>query len=171
MRSLRRALKHVLSGGLVLVGVLVVGGSAVLADSSSQSTTLNLSVPPSISLTGLATSYSAVAPAGVTTRIDNQMTVNTNDPAGYTLSLAFGSATFVGSPGHSFAASRDMVSKCDSTGTFCGVGTAGGGTFDVFTTTSANPSDQFVIAHSIAVPASQAPDSYSIGLTYTATAN
>ncbi len=168
-----RFIKSVIGVGLLMAGALFMGVSAVLADTSSQSTTITLSVPASISMTGLATSYSKVAPSGVTTRVDNQMTVNTNDPLGFSLSLTYGSANFNGGAGHSFAASNDMVSVCDATGTFCGTGIAGGNTSPVtlFTTSSANASDQFVIAHSIAVPASQAPDSYSIGITYTASAN
>jgi hypothetical protein len=168
-----RTIKSVLAVALVAAGALFIGLTSVLADTSSQSTTITLSVPASISMTGLAPTYSKVAPSGVTTRIDNQMTVNTNDPLGYSLSVTYSSSTFNGGSGHSFAASNDMVSKCDGTGTFCGTGTAGGNTTPVvlFTTSSANAADQFVIAHSIAVPASQAPDSYSIGITYTATAN
>lgn len=172
---MQRILKRVFGVGLVIVGILAVGVSSALAASSSQSTTLNLTVPTSISLTGLAASYSSAAPAGVTTNLDTgPVTVITNNTTGYTLKVAAGAANFVGvNPANVIPIGDDMVSTCDGTFSSCAGGppalTTTGTT--VKTTSGPTSGDVIGIRHGIAVPGSSAADTYSLSVTYTATAN
>ena len=173
---MRRIFRGVFGVGLMMAGILAIGVVSVLAASSGQSTTLNVTVPTSISLTGLAASYSLTAPAGINTSVvTGPITISTNNSTGYTLKVAAGAANFVGTinPANVMPASADAVAYCPSTdGTGCTPSqplTTGGIT--VHSTTAPTTGDIFTVSHVFVVPGDQPADTYTGTVTYTATSN
>lgn len=173
---MRRTIRGILGAGLMVVGILVVGLATVSAQaSSSSSTTLNLSVGSTVSMTGLAATYNVTAPAGVVTNVDTgPMTIATNDSLGYTLLISATGANFVGlTPSNTIPITDDALWVCfgASFGSCGPGGTASTTPTAVFGTTAASAGDIIGIRHAISVPATQPADTYSDSFTYTAQAN
>jgi hypothetical protein len=165
-----RTIKSIVGVGLVVAAALFMGVSAVLA-STSSTTTLTANVPSTLSLSGLATSYSVSAPAGVMTSLcTGPLTVTTNGANGYTLSLTWTSANFTAPGGLTFPVSADRATRadtsCNNPGALqTGVANTPVAIFD----TTAPGVDSFDIVHQITVPAAQAGGAYAINVTYTVT--
>jgi len=169
-----RVLKSVLGAGFVALGVLLFGLASVSAGSSQENTTLTLTVGSSISMTGLAATYSATAPAGATTEIDTgPVTIATNNATGYNLALVAAAANFVGSnPAHTMPVGDDSISACSSTFTSCGTAVALSTGLNVIKTTAAATAGDVVgVKNMVAVPGAQIADTYTLGVSYIATTN
>lgn len=166
-----RTIKSFFGAGLLVAGILAVGLVSVAAQSSSQGTTLNLTVQSTISMTGLAASYSAPAPAGVVTFVNTgPITVATNDPLGYSLLISASSANFSSGP-NSFAL-NDTIQICDVNVQNCVAGPQISTTPQVvFSTAAATGGDVHDVTHGIMVPDTAPGGVYSDSFTYTATAN
>src|SRR5207244_3636868 len=101
---------RLLVGASILAAGLAIGGTQAFAASASASTQLSFNVPVTISLSGIQASYSGQGPAGATTPVDfTNVSVATNNPTGYTLSVASTSNVFQGSGSHSFPSTADNV--------------------------------------------------------------
>jgi hypothetical protein len=169
-----RFLKALTAGGLLVVG-LALASMTVFAASATSSTTLSFTVPATISMTGLAASYSGTAPPGATTTIGTgPITIATNDPLGWNLTL---SGTQFNGPG-SLAASIDTASAspCPVVGT-PGAGNqcttfAMSSTAQTLVVTNGTANNvTFSVNHAITVPAAQPPGVYTNTTTYIATGN
>lgn len=160
---------------LVVLGVFgVVGAVVASADSSSQGTQLNVTVPSSISMTGLAATYAATIPAGTSANIDTgPVTIATNANGGYTLKVAAAVQNFQGAnPADQLDISFDTLSACNASFASCvgaGALTTAGTTVKV--TSAPTAGDVIGVRQSINVPSSVPADVYTLSETYTATAN
>jgi hypothetical protein len=169
-----RTIKSFLAVALVAAGALFIGVSAASAATTSSSTTLTANVPSTLSLSGLAASYSAVAPSGLMTPIcTGPLTVTTNNPGGYTLTLTWANANFV-SGANSFSIRKDMSTRADTScanpGTLADNFGIANNPVPIFSTVAPG-SDTFDIVHQITVPAGQPAGAYAVNVTYTVTDN
>ncbi|MFI5284132.1 MAG: hypothetical protein ACHQ0J_13530 [Candidatus Dormibacterales bacterium] len=149
--------------GLVVAAFAVASISAS-ASSTSSSTNLNVSVPSTITMTGIAASYTASIPAGTTfDEMVGPAVITTNNATGYSLTVASNGDFVAGS--HSFPAANDQVS-------------AGGGTPGSLSTTpfliaqsGAAGTDTLPLHNSITVPPTQPGATYTLVETYVASTN
>lgn len=85
---------------LVVVGLVLAtsGGGAALAANSNGSTTANVAVASSITLSGLTSSFTLSGPPNTTQSANGAVTmkVTTNNNTGYTVTVQGASATMVG---------------------------------------------------------------------------
>jgi len=165
-----RTIKSVIGVGLVVAAALFMGVTAAVA-STSSTTTLTANVPSTLSLSGLAASYSAIAPSGVTTPIcTGPLTGTTNSANGYTLTLSWNNANFISPGGQSFSITEDMATRADTSCNNPGALANNHGNANtptpIFDTTTPGV-DQFDIVHFISVPAAQPAGAYAVGVTYT----
>jgi len=166
-----RFLKTILGASLVGIGLLVASMTAFAATST---TTLSLTIPTSITLSGVAASYSGTGPAGVATVITNgPLTIQTNSSLGYTFTVTPSTNVFTAGT-LTFPVQQDVVSTTCPTGATCsaagGLVPTGQQLVKTSTATSAT-GDAITVTHTITPPAGQAPGTYSVGLSYVATAN
>jgi len=167
MRFVRPIIGAAFAAGALALGI--VGASAA---STSSTTTLSLTVPTTITMSGLNASYSATIPAGTSAAITTgPLSIATNNTAGFTLNVKAGSTAFLGASA-SFPNNADHLSL-DA----CPVSAAcAGGDFnntqgtDLVNTHNAAAVTVSVI-HTITVTPTQAGDIYVNTAIYTATAN
>jgi hypothetical protein len=158
-----RFLKTIVVSGLVAAGLAVASISAFGA--TSQTASFAVTVPTTLSITGLAASYSASGAAGTTvTMLAGPLTITTNS------SVFAGTGTGTGS--NSIALSADTLSvsgTCPAAAT-CSSAALGATGVTVFSRPAgAVQTDTFSVLNSVAIPATQAPDVYTAaGVTYTA---
>jgi hypothetical protein len=173
--NVRNFLKAIV-GVSILGGALVVTAGVALAASASQSTTLSLTIPSTITLSGLAADYSGTGPAGSATNIDTgPLTVTTNSGNGYHLALQASGPNFVGAGanGYVFAISNDMLSivSCPAGDACSSAALSDLSAVQLLNRTTSTAGDVFTVRHAISPPANQPPDTYSVSVTYTATTN
>ena len=159
---------------LLVVVFGIVGAVAASAGSASQGTQIDVTVPSSISMTGLAASYSITIPSGTTGVLNTGLvTIITNNGNGYTLKVAASGQNFVGAnPVDMLDISFDTLAACDASFTTCvsvGALTTAGTT--VKTTSVPTAGDVIGVRQSINVPGSVSADTYAVTETFTATAN
>jgi hypothetical protein len=159
-------------------GALLVGGvSSAFAAQSSQSTTLSLTVPITLSLSGLAATYSATSPAGVTVHlVAGPMTVTTNNGLGYNMIAKANTATFAGTGGNlsSIPVGNDsLVVVACPTGDTCPVAAplSNLSPISLLNRTTSTNGDTFSVDNAIAIPGALPADTYSILVTFTAQSN
>jgi hypothetical protein len=159
---------RLLIGTAILATGLAVGATQAFA--ASASTQLSFTIPVTLSMSGFQASYAGQGPAGSTTPVDmTGISVSTNNPTGYSLTVASTTASFQGSGTHSFASTNDDVhiiqdAGCPS-GDTCLAGAAlSTGATPILTrsTATTGAGDSFGIRNQITPPASSAPDTYSI---------
>lgn len=102
--TLRRTMEAVLGSVLVITGLAVAssGGAPALASTSSGSTTANVTVLSSITLSGLTSSFTLTGNIGTTQTQNGAVTMNvlTNNLTGYNVTVQSASATLAGSGGN-----------------------------------------------------------------------
>ena len=155
-----------------LVGAVTLAISVPLAAFAGlTATTLTLTIPATVSLSGYgASSFSATGAAGVQTQFATGVqTVTGNDSNGYNVQTNAGAASWVAT-GNSFtlaAGSTTFNSNTCSTGITCNAGTPVAITTTMQTTVSkasapASSGDTFTINYAVTPPAGQGSGAYSL---------
>lgn len=146
---------------IVIAALAALGAVGALADN----TAVNVTVPSTISMTGLAATYAVNIPAGTVGNVDAALTITTNNASGYKLTVTAVDASFI-------AATDIMPLTVDALsigGTPLGVialaGTA------VRTTAAPTAGDVFTVRQAISVPAAQTSGVYTLNETFVAVAN
>ena len=172
----RTIVKTILGTALLGLGVALSAAPA-LATSVPQSTTISLTVPATLTCSGLAATSSGTSPAGVVAHITSGFVgCVTNNSAGYSISAQAGTANFTPSVGTGvLAASADSISivaPCPAGGT-CAAAQALSSTtaIQIFSRSNpaASPGDQLNVDNAITIPAGLAAATYSLTVTYTGT--
>jgi len=164
------------------LGALGVGGvmatSPAFAASSSAPTTLSLTIPVALSMSGLAASYNnPSAVAGTTAHIvAGPVTVTTNNALGYKVIAQASTATFVGTGSNLQTipvANDSVVVVACPTGDTCAAAAplASATNIQILNRTTATNGDVWSVDNAIAIPGSLTPDTYSIVFNLTALTN
>jgi hypothetical protein len=150
--------------GLV-VAAFAVASMSVSAASTSSSTNLSLNVPSTITMTGIAASYSASIPAGTSFDVvEGPAVIMTNNPTGYSLTVQADGAFTAGS--NSISSTIDSVSA----GSGAPVGLRAASARQI-ALTSAPSTDTWTLHNLISVPGTAVPATYTLVETYVATTN
>jgi hypothetical protein len=171
-------IKSLLGALLLVAGVLIVGAGSALAAPATATTQVSLTIPSTISMSGLAAAYNNPnGAAGVANDVrTGPLTINTNNPTGYNLVLTAAGANFTGlRPGNTFGIGADSVSVWDAAftainGPAFALSTTGSTIMNTTVATAAG-GDTFGVKHIVAPAANTIPDTYSVNVTYTASVN
>lgn len=131
-------------------------------------TAVNVTVPSSISMTGLNATYAATIPAGTSADIDAALTITTNNYSGYTLTVAAVDPSFNNGVAPTMPLSVDVLSIGATFAPIAAIAQAG---VIVKATGVPTAGDSFTVRQSISVPAGQTSGLYTLNETFVAVAN
>lgn len=164
-------LTAIAASGVLAAGTLALAGPA-LADSAP--TTASVTVPTSVTLSGVAASiHFPDTPAGGTATAAHAQTysVSSNDPAGYTLTLNPASVNFA-DPSNSASIPNSSLSIAENSAGHSVPGSAwSAGQVMINHTTSAGEASGYDETWSLDIPSAAPAATYSENFTYTATGN
>jgi len=172
-RTGRLVLGGFLSVAIAAASVAMMGGSASAApgDQSTDTVTANVGVESSIALTGLTSSFTlnGLPGATVTDAEAVMMNVNTNNIAGYTVTVQAATSALVGDIGtNTDTIPISALSVVDSSGDFAPLSVSDPVTVYQKTARSATDGDSIVNGYRVAIPFVN-DDVYSGTLNYIAT--
>jgi hypothetical protein len=165
---------HGLAGVTLAVAIVGASASSALANPptpSTGSTTANVAVQEGIALTGLTPSFTLTGPPGTTVTGSSAVSYNveTNDPAGYTVTVqAAGSALLPETTGNTDTIPiGDLLVNDHGAGSPLALSAATPVTVHTQTTRSVNGGDNLSSDYQITIPVVKA-DTYTATLNYVA---
>ena len=171
--KLRTVVRGAVGSSLLGAGaaLLVSGGSALAASPVTASVTVN----PSLSISGVTSSFNIAGPAGSTAAQNGavRMTVTTNDPLGYTVTVQAAGASMTGArSGNSDTIPVSALGVRESGGlpAFAPVSNLAPIVTHTQATPSASGGDTVSNDYQIVIPPTVSPDTYSVTLNYVVTA-
>lgn len=169
-------LKAIIGAGLVVGGLAAASVSALATTTTQQTGNLTLTLPVTMTFTGLAGQTATATGAAGTTAFFTNLTgasASTNSSTGLSISQQSAPGNAWTSGTNSIPASADsvgLVGACPTGATCTGGTLANNGTPAVLISTAAAGTVTFSVTNALAVPAAAAPGTYTNQIIFTATA-